>query len=133
MRISDWSSDVCSSDLVVERGPHHASPPCRHYGRCGGCQLQHVDDAAYRAFISDRIRHALAQQGISAPDMEEPHLSPAGCRRRASLRVQKRQGRVVLGFNEGERHRLVDIAECPVLRSEEHTSELQSLMRITYV
>src|SRR3546814_8265856 len=92
MRISDWSSDVCSSDL-----------------------LQHVDDAAYRAFISDRIRHALAQQGISAPDMEEPHLSPAGCRRRASLRVQKRQGRVVLGFNEGESHRLVDIAECPVL------------------
>src|SRR3546814_10053212 len=87
--------------------------------------------------------------------MEEPHLSPAGCRRRASLRVQKRQGRVVLGFNEGESHRLVDIAECPVLdpvlfalveplrklssrlfaersRSEEHTSELQSLMRITY-
>src|SRR3546814_1766271 len=114
MRISDWSSDVCSSDL-----------------------LQHVDDAAYRAFISDRIRHALAQQGISAPDMEEPHLSPAGCRRRASLRVQKRQGRVVLGFNEGESHRLVDIAECPVLdpvlfRSEEHTSELQSLMRISY-
>src|SRR3546814_10407342 len=79
--------------------------------------------------------------------MEEPHLSPAGCRRRASLRVQKRQGRVVLGFNEGESHRLVDIAECPVLdpvlfalveplrklsRSEEHTSELQSLMRISY-
>src|SRR3546814_2574592 len=86
--------------------------------------------------------------------MEEPHLSPAGCRRRASLRVQKRQGRVVLGFNEGESHRLVDIAECPVLdpvlfalveplrklssrlfaerRSEEHTSELQSLMRNSY-
>lgn len=108
--------DLVNADgEVVERGPHHASPPCRHYGRCGGCQLQHVDDAAYRAFISDRIRHALAQQGISAPDMEEPHLSPAGCRRRASLRVQKRQGRVVLGFNEGESHRLVDIAECPVL------------------
>src|SRR3546814_15892852 len=47
--------------------------------------------------------------------MEEPQLTPAGCRRRASLRVQKRQGRVVLGFNEGERHRLVDIAACPVL------------------
>src|SRR3546814_18407414 len=92
MRISDWSSDVCSSDL-----------------------LQHVDDAAYRALISDRIRHALAQQGISAPDMEESHLSPAGCRRRESLRLQKRPGRVVLGFNSGDSQRLVGIAECPVL------------------
>src|SRR3546814_1889356 len=66
--------DLVNADgEVVERGPHLASPPCRHYGRCGGCQLQHVDDAAYRAFISDRIRHALAQQGISA--RSEEHTS----------------------------------------------------------
>lgn len=108
--------DMVDADgAVVSQGPHHSDPACRHYGRCGGCQLQHVDDAAYRVFLAERIRHALAQQGIEAPVMAEPHLSPPGCRRRASLRVQKWQGRIVIGFNEGESHTLVDLAECPVL------------------
>lgn len=103
---------------LVDKGPHHAEPQCRHYGLCGGCQLQHADDIAYRVFLGERIRYALAQQGVDAPLMEEPHLSPSGTRRRASLRAQKRQGRVTIGFNEGESHRLIDLAECPVLLPE---------------
>lgn len=109
---------VDDAGVVATTGPHHATPLCRHYGRCGGCQLQHVDEAAYRTFVSERIRHALAQQGIDAPVMAETHLSPAGSRRRASLRVQKRQGRITIGFNEGESHNLVDLGECPVLNPE---------------
>ncbi len=108
--------DLVDGDgVVIQRGPHHADPACRHFGRCGGCQLQHADDAAYRTFLSDRIRHALVQQGLATPVMEEPHLSPPGARRRASLRAQKRQGRVTIGFNEGESNTLVDLAECPVM------------------
>lgn len=106
---------VDAHGAIVERGAHYAKPPCRHFGQCGGCQLQHVDEAAYRRFLGDRIRHALAQQGIDAPLMAEPHLSPPGSRRRASLRAMKRQGRVIVGFNEGESHSLVDLAECPVM------------------
>lgn len=111
--------DLVDADgLVVTRGPHYAEPPCLHYGQCGGCQLQHVDDAAYRVFLGERIRYALAQQGVDAPLMAEAHLSPPARRRRASLRAQKRQGRIVIGFNEGESHRLIDVAECPVLLPE---------------
>lgn len=106
---------VDENGAVATKGPHHRDPACLHYGRCGGCQLQHVDDETYRTFLSDRIRHALAQQGVDAPPMEKPHLSPPGSRRRASLRAQKRQGKVIIGFNEGESHSLVDLTECPVL------------------
>jgi hypothetical protein len=39
-------------------GPHHQLPPCRHYPESGGCQLQHVDDAAYAEYLVARIAGA---------------------------------------------------------------------------
>src|SRR3546814_4736078 len=100
MRISDWSSDVCSSDLgplpglqqhrlAVRRRPSALAPPPRHVGEL-------------------EADHAPAVGGEAGG--EEAH---EGC-------VHRRAGAV--GEGEGERRR----------RSEEHTSELQSLMRISY-
>jgi 23S rRNA (uracil1939-C5)-methyltransferase len=100
------------------RGPHHRDPPCRHFPRCGGCDLQHIDDAAYRDFIVDRIAGALRAQGLDLPAMTVPHLSPPRTRRRASLRAEKIHKRVVIGFNEAETHKIVDMQECHVLLPE---------------
>lgn len=107
--------DRLGEDGAVLPGPHHVVPPCRHFPRCGGCQLQHVDDAAYGAFLIDRIAGALAAQGVPLPEMRAPHLSPPGARRRASLRAERAGRKVLLGFNEGASHRIVDLAQCPVL------------------
>lgn len=110
--------DVVAADGAIAPGPHHATPPCRHFPRCGGCQLQHVDDAALADFITGRIIGALRAQGIAPPDMAAPHLSPPRARRRAAMRAEKIGRRVVLGFNEGASHRIVDLAQCEVLRPE---------------
>src|SRR3546814_4749835 len=102
MRISDWSSDVCSSDLPV-----HAALPdllavfCRRGdGPRGGV---------------DARRHPLEGGDQQAGSKD---------RRRAAAGI-------------GEDPRAADapaLAERPLdeMRSEEHTSELQSLMRISY-
>ena len=79
--------DSVAADGAVTPGPHHQTPPCRHFPECGGCQLQHVDDAAYAAFLNDRIASALAAQGVAAPEIREPHLSPPRSRRRAALKA----------------------------------------------
>nr|WP_295371616.1 class I SAM-dependent RNA methyltransferase [uncultured Sphingosinicella sp.] len=99
-------------------GPHHQVPPCRHFPECGGCQLQHLDDAAFGRFLQDRIASALAAQGIAAPDILEPHLSPPNSRRRASLRAERRGGQTLLGFNAEASHRIIDMRECHILRPE---------------
>src|SRR3546814_2454947 len=100
MRISDWSSDVCSSDL-----PAH--PPVT-YRRCS------------RAIILRR-RHSLSLAEFMpvSPSAIGPDLD------RAAHRLFR-----LVSLLAAFLHRLaVAIDE---RRSEEHTSELQSLMRISY-
>src|SRR3546814_5614168 len=94
MRISDWSSDVCSSDLRV----------LRHFEARGG-------DATGIAGLARRVQHAGFEEDID-------------CFQRA---------RHVRAFGHaldlvGNELACVVVVE----RSEEHTSELQSLMRISY-
>jgi 23S rRNA (uracil1939-C5)-methyltransferase len=94
------------------------TPPCRHFPRCGGCQLQHIDDETYRGFLTDRVTAALAGQGVPMPELREPHLSAPRTRRRASLRAERMGRKVVIGFNEGQSHRIIDLRECHVIRPE---------------
>jgi 23S rRNA (uracil1939-C5)-methyltransferase len=106
--------DVIATDGSVTAGPHREVPPCRHFGRCGGCQLQHVDDVTYSQFMTDRIVSALAAQGMQAK-IREPVLSLPHTRRRTSMRASRRGKQITLGFAEPGSHTLVDLAECPVL------------------
>ena len=109
--------DLLLDDGTVQPGPHHQQPPCRHFPECGGCQLQHVDDAAYRQYLVDRVVGALEQHGLMT-EVREPHLSPPRSRRRASLRALKVGRGVALGFNAERSNRIVDMRECHVLRPE---------------
>lgn len=106
--------DRIAADGAILPGAHHQAPPCRHFPECGGCQLQHVDDAAYADYLKDRIASALAAQGLAPPEIRTPHLSPPRSRRRAQLKAAGG----VIGFNAEGSHRIVDMRECHVLRPE---------------
>ena len=109
--------DRLGHDGTVEPGPNHQQPPCRHFPECGGCQLQHVSDQAYRAYLIDRVAGALAQHGLET-DIREPHLSPPNSRRRATLRAINAGRKVIIGFNAARSKRIVDMRECHILRPE---------------
>src|SRR3546814_6572524 len=95
MRISDWSSDVCSSDLIRD-----AEMPASN-------QDDAPDDDARRATSADATMRLRA---------DPPRVT------RLSRKVLVSLGTAVS----------VGIGGALVYRSEEHTSELQSLMRISY-
>src|SRR3546814_2343774 len=99
MRISDWSSDVCSSDLLL---PLRADALAVGFER-GKLVLE--DHLAVVKQASDQRRLAVIDRA-------------AGDEAQQRLLLMLREISVDILGNEG--------------RSEEHTSELQSLMRISY-
>jgi 23S rRNA (uracil1939-C5)-methyltransferase len=102
---------------LIAAGPGRAPPPCRHFGMCGGCALQHLDPLLYRQAKLDGLHAALARAGIDA-DAVAPLQIVAPARRRARLGLLQPRGagqETLVGFRGRFRHALVDIEECPVL------------------
>lgn len=110
--------DHLASDGALLPGPNRVVPACRHFGDCGGCQLQHVPDPLLADFARDRIVEPLARVGLVPTEVKATHLSPQHTRRRVALRATRTQGEVRLGFNAAGEHRIVDLAECPVMHSD---------------
>ena len=100
-------------DRIVEPGPGRQVPPCRHFGACGGCALQHVGDAQYRAWKRGLVTAALGRRGIETDIASVVSVAP-GTRRRVRLAFQRTAAGVVLGFREAASRRIVDLTECPV-------------------
>src|SRR3546814_9029170 len=101
MRISDWSSDVCSSDLPAETCVL-ARALERHAATRGTDTYAAFEDGARWSF-ADTLAHV--------------RTSAAGLQ--------------ALGVRQGDRV-LIMLPNGAMARSEEHTSELQSLMRTSY-
>ena len=96
-------------------GPHHAMPPCRHFPICGGCQLQHLDEASLAEFIADRVTHALATQQVEAAEIMPVHISPPAARRRVAVRSAWVGTQFQLGFSTEKSHRIIDLQQCDVM------------------
>jgi 23S rRNA (uracil1939-C5)-methyltransferase len=103
---------------IVEPSPHRMSPVCRHFGVCGGCALQHLDDETYRSFKRDLVVQTLAQRGIADVHVNEPVVVAPKTRRRAVLKAIKQNGETKIGFNARQSPAVVDMHECHVLTPE---------------
>lgn len=88
---------------------------CRHFGICGGCSLQNLSDADYRARKRDMVVKALTRVGLGEVVVAEPLLVPERSRRRAVFKFGKEEGHVVAGFHAAKSHAIVDMRECLVL------------------
>lgn len=110
--------DKIGPDGTITRGPNHVTPPCQHFERCGGCQLQNASEAALEDFVRSRVVNAAEGQGLSPVEVLPVHLSPAQSRRRATLHALRTAKGAVIGFRESGSHNIVDLAQCPVLLPE---------------
>lgn len=97
-------------DGILEASPSRVTPACRHFGACGGCALQHMEQEAYRAWKRERVVQALAAEWVEA---EVAPLVPCApnSRRRVALAARQTDAGMLLGFNRMHSHEIVDIAE----------------------
>jgi 23S rRNA (uracil1939-C5)-methyltransferase len=96
--------------------PDRVPPPCIHFGVCGGCALQHLNDETYRRFKMEQVTHALSRVGITPKTIEGPFVSPPDARRRAVMAAYRDEEKLVVGFNEQRSIKIVDQQMCPVLK-----------------
>jgi len=100
-------------DEILQASPDRVTPPCPHFGDCGGCALQHWANAPYLAWKRDQIALSLGREGI-VTDVLEPFASAPHTRRRLALHARREGGRVRLGFKARRTWRLVDIDVCTI-------------------
>lgn len=101
---------------LLAEGPGRQEPPCAHFGRCGGCSLQHLTDDAYAVWKGERLQRALDRAGFGDTVPSPLVRSLPGTRRRARFAVRRLRGQnVVAGFNVRDGHIIVDVRACPVL------------------
>ncbi|MGE0501574.1 MAG: class I SAM-dependent RNA methyltransferase [Rhizobiaceae bacterium] len=100
---------------ILEASTDRVPPPCRHFGDCGGCSLQHMEAAAYLAFKRERVVEALRSRGIDTPVEPTVACRPA-TRRRVVLSARRVESAMVLGFNRAMSHDVVDLLECRVAK-----------------
>jgi 23S rRNA (uracil1939-C5)-methyltransferase len=113
------SYDKARCELVLRPSSQRTTPPCPHFGVCGGCAMQHLEPAAQLAIKQRALEDALQHIGKVKPGMILPPVQgPAfGYRHRARLSVRfvRKKGGSLVGFRERHSSYVADIHSCLVL------------------
>lgn len=101
-------------DAVLEPSPERVTPPCQHFGACGGCALQHWEHSAYLTWKVDRLRKTLGRERIETEILPAFAAQP-GTRRRLALHArQGKKDAARLGFKERKSWAVVQVESCPI-------------------
>ncbi len=103
---------------ILATAPERVAPPCPYFGRCGGCQYQHLRPEHQTLWKREILRETLRRIGKISWDSEIPiHAAHAwNYRNQAQLKVDHtRDDQSLLGFFEAESHRLVPVDACLII------------------
>jgi len=104
--------------VVVEVASHERiEPHCAHFGRCGGCNWQHIGVERQREFKQAALARELRGAGQPEQWLEPIVGEPWHYRRKARLGVKQlpKSGRAIIGFRERNSAHLANVRFCPVL------------------
>ncbi|VVN07783.1 23S rRNA (uracil(1939)-C(5))-methyltransferase RlmD [Pseudomonas fluorescens] len=115
-------------ERVLQTSPERRPAPCRHYDRCGGCNLQHLPHAEQLALKQRMLAEQLQRvAGIQPEQWAAPLSGPEfGYRRRARIAVRwdVKNRQLEVGFRAEASQAIIAIDECPVL-----VQPLQTILR----
>jgi 23S rRNA (uracil1939-C5)-methyltransferase len=103
---------------ILEPAPKRIDPPCPYFGRCGGCQYQHLNPEHQAGAKQEILRETLRRIGRITWEAEiRLHTGPAwNYRNQAQFKVARQpDGKAALGFFEAESTRLFPVDVCLIL------------------
>ena len=118
---TDSRKDYAEGKLatLLTRSEHRVEPACPHFGVCGGCSFQHVDDAEQIHFKEDLLQEQFRRIGkVEIPEIWQALQGPHwGYRRKARMGVKwvAKKNRVLVGFRERRNPFLAEIDACKVM------------------
>lgn len=99
---------------VLEASADRVAPPCRHFGTCGGCALQHWAPEPYLAWKVERLASTLGRERIDT-DILPAFATAPGTRRRVTLHARRGDRDVArLGFKARKSWDLIDLEICAI-------------------
>ncbi len=111
--------DQAHAVRIIRPGAQRVTPRCPHFGKCGGCSMQHLDAAAQSAVKQRVLEDALWHIGKVRPGIIYPVIQGAawGYRHRARIgvRVVPGKGGVLIGFRERRSSYISDMHRCDIL------------------
>ncbi len=111
--------DSANATRILKSSSQRATPKCVHYGRCGGCVLQHLEVSAQVAAKQRILEENLQRIGKVKPEIILPALyGPSwGYRHRARFSVKRvdKKGGALVGFHEKKSWFIADMHTCEVL------------------
>lgn len=99
---------------IVVPSSDRVKAPCRHYKSCGGCDLQHANDAFVAQWKRDIVEAALVARGLKVA-VRKCHTSPASARRRAVFSGRRTKSGAIVGFHSAGSDVVREIPECTLL------------------
>lgn len=117
VRVLDEKRNLIEAELIelVERSPQRIEPKCPLFGRCGGCQLQMLDDNAQLDHKQQMLKRLLAPV-VGNAQWEQPLVAGAwSYRHRARLAVSAVDDKPVVGFKGANSHQVIPVPACPIL------------------
>jgi 23S rRNA (uracil1939-C5)-methyltransferase len=111
--------DIGRALSIQQPSAGRRTPPCPHFGRCGGCAVQHADLVTQLTAKESWLVQNLARIGKVEPERVLPAITGEewGYRHRARLSVRRvpKKGGVLVGFRERRSSYVADLRECHVL------------------
>jgi len=112
-RVTRKVTGIGGSIQIENPSSERVQPICKHFGTCGGCSLQHWQQASYlkwKEVSSGRIEARWIETVV-----EPIKRYPVASRRRATFTVTQISGRLEFGLYIAQSHDVVDLSECPIL------------------
>ena len=108
--LSRRGEGYAAAATVLEASPDRVTPPCPHFGPCGGCTLQHWRDEPYAGWKIGQAAGALRQDPPG-----QLARTPPGARRRMELAIRRDGPAVLLGLHRRRSQEIEDMRTCLVL------------------